>query len=241
MNRSNTAATALLVLCSLLTGCKSPGARPDQRQVQQAASADLAAMQKSASDTAQTYKAMDNAALLTKLLEQGTASKEPFNSLAYRELETRTNVDPQALVAIVREHKNGDALLSLLLLRKLNGEAYRSVPVETRATVLTESLARSKTFNTWGLPHAFLEDASRAMLECGAIAAAALRRLLTETRPAPLFGGQESMEAKRYQYRLCDYALFFLERIEVDPKFVMPLAVADRDALIKAYLAAHGG
>ena len=241
MNEFKIAAAALVFSCTLLSGCKSPGSRPDPRQAQQAASAKLASMQKSASETAQAYKAMDNAALLNKLLEQSAARKEPFNALAYRELETRTNVDPKAIVASIGERKNGDALLPLLLLRKLNAEAYRGVSVDTRAAILTDALARSKTFNTWGLPHAFLEDASRALLECGGSASTALRRMLTETRPAPLFGGQESMEAKRYQYRLCDYALFFLERTEIDPKFVMPLSVTDRDALIKAYLAAHGG
>jgi len=241
MNRVHVAAVTLVFLCTPLMGCKSRGVRPDQRQVQQTAIANLASMQKSASETTRAYKAMDNAALLSKLLEQSAAGKEPFNSLAYRELETRTNVDPQALLASIGGRRNAEALLPLLLLRRLNVEAYRSMSVETRAAILTESLARSKTFNTWGLPHAFLEDASRAMLECGPSAATALRRMLTETRPAPLFGGQESMEAKRYQYRLCDYALFFLQRIEIDPNFVMPLSVADRDALIKAYLAAHGG
>jgi hypothetical protein len=60
--------------------------------------------------------------------------------------------------------------------------------------------------------------------------------MLSETRPAPVFGGQEFMEYKRYKYRLCDYALFFLEKMQGNVDFKMPMAVADRDSLIREML-----
>jgi hypothetical protein len=83
------------------------------------------------------------------------------------------------------------------------------------------------------LPDVYLEDASNAMIAAGRSAVPALKRVLGETRPAPLFGSKEYMLAQQYQYRLCDYALFFLKRIEGDPQFTLPKTSEERDALIK--------
>jgi hypothetical protein len=176
---------------------------------------------------------MDNAALLTHLLEQSKALREPFNSLAYRELKTRTNIDLTALAALMKENQNAAGLLPLLLLRKLDNKAYMDVSAETRAKVLTDALQASKNFNTWGLPDVYLEDASHAMIEAGPSAVPALRRMLGETRSAPLFGSKEYMLSKQYKYRLCDYALFFLKSIEGDAQFTLPTKSEERDALIK--------
>ena len=109
--------------------------------------------------------------------------------------------------------------------------------MQLRASILTGALQTSKYFNVWGLPNFYLEDASRAMIEAGRGAAPALRRMLVATRQAPVFGSQEYMVYKRYQYRLCDYAVFFLERIAGNTKFSLPLAPAERDILIKQMMA----
>ena len=138
---------------------------------------------KAAAQTAQTYHAMDNPALLSKLVEQSTAQKEPFNSLAYRELKTRSNVDSNALVALVKQNDNASGLLPLVPLRKLDSKSYQAVPVESRARILTDALQSSKNFNTWGLPHVYLEDASHAMIEAGKSTVPALTRMLSGTRP----------------------------------------------------------
>jgi hypothetical protein len=228
-----TPVSGLMFLCICLVGCSSGGKNAATSQSQESAKARLESRQKIAAQTAQTYKQMDNPTLLQKLVEQSKAKREPFNSLAYRELRGRKDVNADSLVALVHETHNGDALLPLLLLRKLNEKAYLGIPAEERAAVLTDALQNSKTFNTWGLPHIYLEDASRAMLECGRSAYPALRRMLSETRPAPVFGSQEFMEYKRYQYRLCDYALFFLEKMQGNANFRMSVSVADRDSLIK--------
>jgi hypothetical protein len=216
-----------------LAGCGGGNDRAATLRAQENARAQLESQQKIAAHTALTYHQMDNAALLEKLVEQSTAQKEPFNSLAYRELRTRKDVKPDALVSLVRQSKNGTALLPLLLLRRLNREAYLGLPAELRAAVLTDALQKSQLFNTWGLPHAYLEDASKAMLECGPSAYPALKKMLADTRPAPVFGGQEFMEYQRFKYRLCDYALFFLQKMQGNANFVMPVSVEDRDALIK--------
>ena len=221
---------ALFCLC--LAGCSGGDNDSGASRSLEQAKAQLSSQQKAAAQTAQTYQKMDNAALLQKLVEQSTAHREPFNSLAYRELRGRKDIDADALTSVIRETNNGNALLPLLLLRRLNEKAYSDLPAALRATVLTGALQNSTTFNTWGLPHLYLEDASKAMLESGSSAAPALRQMLAETRPAPLFGGQQFMEYKRYNYRLCDYALFFLEKVQGNANFIMPVSVADRDTLI---------
>lgn len=236
MNKLKTAVFGLTLLCIGLAGCSSSGKNATLSQTQQDAKAKLESLQKEAAKTAQTYKAMDNATLLQKLVEQSKAKKEPFNSLAYRELKGRTDINTDSLVSLVHQTHNGDALLPLLLLRKLNEKAYLGISAEERAAVLTDALQNSKTFNTWGLPHLYLEDASKAVLEAGRSAYPALKRMLSDTRPAPVFGSQEYMEYQRYKYRVCDYALFFLEKIQDNKNFRIPVSVAERDSLIKAML-----
>jgi len=236
MKKLTTAVSGLMLLCVCLAGCsdkeKSTALSPDQEK----AKAKLESLRAIAAQTAQTYKAMDSATLLKKLVEQSTAKREPFNSLAYRELRGRKDVSADSLVSLVREMHNGNALLPLLLLRKLHEKEYLAIPAEERAIVLTDALKNSKTFNTWGLPHIYLEDASRAMLECGQAAIPALKQMLSDTRPAPVFGSQEYMEYLRYKYRLCDYALFFIEKLQGNAIFRMPVSVAERDSLITGLL-----
>ena len=222
-----------ILLCICLAGCTSKEETPPLTAEQNAAKSRLEAQMKDAAQTAQTYHAMDNATLLNHLVEQSKALREPFNSLAYRELKTRTNVDANAMTALVKENQNAGGLLPLLLLRKLDNKAYTGVSAGTRAKVLTDALQASKTFNTWGLPGVYLEDASNAMIEAGRSAVPALRHMLGETRPAPLFGSKENIVAQQYKYRLCDYALFFLKRIEGDAQFTLPTTSEERDTLIK--------
>jgi hypothetical protein len=188
-----------------------------------------------AKKTAANYKAMNNDALLQKLMEQSVARKEPFNSPAYREMAGR-DLDPKSLVAAVTTANGGDALLPLLLLRKQNQQAYLGISPEARAKVLTDALATSNRFNTWGLPNTYSEDAPKALLEVGDAATAALERLLSDTRPAPLFGSKEYMIYRRYQFRVCDYAFAYLEKIEGKDAAGMPVSPSDRDALIKSII-----
>jgi hypothetical protein len=236
MKKLTTAVPASMLLCLCVAGCGGGEKDAAAAKSQESARTQLESLQKIVAQTTQTYKAMDNATLIQKLADQSKRKKEPFNSLAYRELRGRKDVSSDSLVSLVRKTKNADALLPLLLLRKLDQKTYSEMPAELRAGVLTDALQQSKMFNTWGLPHAYLEDASKAMLECGRSAYPALMRMLSETRPAPVFGGQEVTEYERYKYRLCDYALFFLEKIQGNAGFVMPVSVEERDALIKDML-----
>jgi hypothetical protein len=232
MNKFKTIPT-LIILCIAIAGCTRRDKGPVLTDAQNAAKSQLETQIKAAARTQQTYHAMDNATLVNKLMEQSKAQREPFNSPAYRELKTRTDVDSSALVALVKRNGNAGGLLPLLLLRKLDNQSYLQVSAELRAKILTDALQSSKYFNVWGLPNFYVEDASHAMIEAGASATPALKRMLSDTRPAPVFGGQEYMVYKQYKYRLCDYALFFLEKIGGNASFRMPVSVADRDSLIK--------
>src|SRR2546426_9701989 len=139
MRYLGTASIAMLV-CISFCGCRSQTSAPLTAS-QNAAKSRLEAQMQDAARTAQTYHAMDNATLLNHLVEQSKELREPFNSLAYRELKTRTNVDPNALTALVKENQNVGGLLPLLLLRKLDNKAYMDVSAETRAKVLTDAFA----------------------------------------------------------------------------------------------------
>ena len=234
MHTHKTISILLLFPAFYLISCNGNGQQGALTEGQGQAKQKIDSLQKVASQTARSYKDMDNPTLLNKLMEQSKQKKEPFNSLAYRELQTRTNVDPEALSALIRDSKNADALLPLLLLRKLNNAAYLRLPMQLRIGTLTDALNKSKYFNTWGIPPFYLQDASRAMLELDTTAFPALRRMLADTRPAPVFGSKEYMIYQRYQYRLCDYALFFLKNLQGNRNFAMPPTPAGRDSLISA-------
>ncbi|MGB2589399.1 MAG: hypothetical protein WA853_11150 [Candidatus Acidiferrum sp.] len=222
-----------MALCVAIAGCASNEKGKPLTAEQNQAKSRLESQVQAAAKTKQTYHAMDNAALLTKLVEQSKAQKEPFNSPAYRELKGRTDIDSKTLVALVKDNGNASGLLPLLLLRKLDDKSYLELPAELRAKILTDALQGSAYFNVWGLPNFYLEDASHAMVEAGKNATPALKRMLSDTRPAPVFGSQEYMIYKQYRFRLCDYALFFLEQIGNNANFKMPVSPAERDALIK--------
>lgn len=222
-----------ILACLAVVGCGSRDKTAPLTPEQNNAKTQLDAQIKAAAQTTQTYHAMDNPTLVQKLLEQSKAKREPFNSLAYRELKTRTNVDSKALVSLVKENGNADGLLPLLLLRKLDNKSYLEVPAELRARILTDALQSSKNFNTWGLPGFHLEDASQAMIEAGRSAEPALRKLLSDTRPAPVFGSQEYTIYQRYKFRVCDYALLYLEKLQGNAEYREAMTSTERDAAIK--------
>jgi hypothetical protein len=222
-----------ILLCVGTTACSNKQKPLPLTADQTAAKSRLEAQMDEAARTAQTYHAMDNPTLMNHLLEQSRASREPFNSMAYRELKTRTDVDSAALTALVKDNPNAGGLLPLLLLRKLDNKTYLGIPAETRVRVLIDALRSSTTFNKWGLPGVYLEDGANAMIEAGPGAVPALRQMFDETRPAPLFGSKEHLLAQQFKYRLCDYALFFLKRVQGDAQFTLPRTTEERDALLK--------
>lgn len=227
-------ALALAIVLAALAGCSNTRKLPPPTDEQNQAKTQLESQMKEAAQTAQTYHAKDNATLLIKLAEESKNQRDYFNSLAYRELKTRTNVDTNALVALVKQTPNADGLLPLLLLRQLDPKAFAALPAEQRANVLVDALKNAKYFNSWGLPNAYSQDAAKATLETGNAAAPGLRKLLQDTRPAPLYGSKEAMASKLMKYRVCDYALWLLRGIAGEKDFKLPKTNEERDALIKA-------
>jgi hypothetical protein len=60
-----------------------------------------------------------------------------------------------------------------------------------------------------------------------------LIELLKDTKPAPVWGSEDYTEYLLYKYRVCDYALFYLMKIDGDEKFIMPQSPEERDRIIK--------
>src|SRR5271169_5313189 len=118
-----------------LAGCKS-GSNDAASRLQATAQARNASIQQTVIQTQQDYHAMTDSQLLEKLVEQSKRQKEPFNSLAYRELRNRKDLSADPVLVMVRQLKDGDALLPLLLLRRMHMDAYLAVPAEERAAVL---------------------------------------------------------------------------------------------------------
>src|SRR2546423_15095897 len=95
-----------MLACVCFGGCRSKQTSVPLTASQSTAKTRLEAQMQDAAKTAQTYHAMDNATLLNHLVEQSKEMREPFNSLAYRELKTRTNEDPKALTALGNDNQN---------------------------------------------------------------------------------------------------------------------------------------
>jgi hypothetical protein len=228
-----------ILVCSLLfiwlAACNQQNDNNDnggQAQAQSTAARQIDSIQKIIAQTAARFHSYKNDTLIRILQAESAKQKEPFNSLAYRELVTRKDVNTDTLAVIVRRSTDRNALLPLLLLRSLNKRTYEGLSPELRAKVLTDALRTSRMYNTWGLIPFSLQDASVAMIECGNTAVPALRQMLGDTSAAPVFGSKEHMLYLRYKYRRCDYALFFIRRID-DNKFIFPTELDKRDSLIR--------
>jgi hypothetical protein len=225
---------ALLCFFFYLSACNQ-NRKVEDSPSRQKDSTMLDSLKQIVNNTAQRFHSYKNDTLVKILAVESAKRKEPFNSLAYRELQTRSDVSADTLSALVKRVNDGDAILPLLLLRKLSADNYKKVPLELKVNVLTGALKSSKEYNIWGFPPFYLEDASVALLECGRVAFPALKLMLMDTTQAPVFGSQAYMQYLRYRYRRCDYALFFIRKGE-DAKFVFPTAFEQRDSLIREIL-----
>ncbi|HET8756365.1 MAG TPA: hypothetical protein VFM58_10160 [Solirubrobacteraceae bacterium] len=125
------------------------------------------------------------------------------------------------------------ALLALEALRAADPDAYATIPAAERAAVYAEALAASQSFNAWGLPGFALTDTSRAVVALGPDAVAALRPLLADERPAPLFGSQDATTSAAYGNRVRDYAFVLIAEI-LGLAYEYDESPADRDRQIAA-------
>lgn len=170
--------------------------------------------------------------LVETLQSESLRGVEPFNSLVYRELVSRGPDSGEELAASITK-PDRSSFLSLLALRQIDGERYRSLEPDLGVSILVDALQTSTYFNVWGLPHLYWEDAAQAIIDYGPDAEASLRKLLDDDREALVWGSEEVMEAKLYNYRVKDYAWALLKEISGEG-FEIPLEPEARDRLIEA-------
>jgi len=229
----------ILFVCSLLALTASCGkgmhrVPPEQRKQQQQFQAQQEALDKLGKATEEKFKKMPVPELLAELEGAAETGREPFNAPAFREIITRKDVVEPLVKSITTPSRK--EYFKLMALKKLDASAYAKIPRRQGAEILIDALARSETFNAWGIPNHYWESSAKAIVEYGADAVPGLEKLLNDKRPAPVWGSEEAMIYARYQFRVCDYALALLH--EITPtrnKVELPVTPAERDALIASY------
>jgi hypothetical protein len=181
----------------------------------------------------QQLHAMTVKQLTDQLSKESVKGLEPFNSMAYKELTSRQSVTIDTITSTVIKNANHSSLLSLLAIRKLSPTVYQKLDAPVKASVYVDALRSAKTFNTFGLPHGKWEEAAQAIIEAGPVTTRALEALLTDTRPAPMWGSEDYMEYKLYNYRVKDYA-YALIIASQKGRLQLSKDTAERDILIDA-------
>ena len=179
----------------------------------------------------ESYKKKSVPELISELETVALKGKEPFNSLAFREMLKRKDSAEEVFQSI--KTKDQRDYFKVMALNKINPDLYKKLTCEVICAVLTASLQKSVVFNAWGLPHLYSESSANAMVECGPAAIPYLTPLLRDKRPAPLWGSEEAIESEKYHYRVCDYAYALMREIN-GQKWDVPQRVEERDKAIEA-------
>lgn len=177
-------------------------------------------------------KSMAIPELAGELEKESQKGVESFNSLAFAEAVGRGSGAASALRATLTK-SDRSSLLGLLALRRSSASAYAMIPAPFRIAVLTDALKQSKYFNAWGSPTGRWEDASTAIIAEGRAALPALATLLSQTRPAPVWGSEGMIEYEKYHFRVCDYAWALINEIR-ERKVGIPTDAGARDKLIES-------
>jgi hypothetical protein len=180
-----------------------------------------------------SYREMPLAELVAQLQADSAQGLEPFNSRAYQEAVRRGAEIGRAL-ATSMDSSDRRQVLTLLALRESSREAYSEIEPAKRVQILVDDLERSKFYNRWGIPHLYWEDAGRALIEQGQTALPALRELLDDDRPAPVWGDEEATISREFGYRVKDYAWALIQAIQGRGLADIPRDAAGRDRLIRA-------
>lgn len=227
---------SLLLACSL--GCAACNmfrvAPAEQREQERQFLAQQATFDRQARATEERFANMTVPQLLGELEQDAAKGREPFNAPAFREIVKRKDA-AQALFTSIAGGMSQREYFKLMALKRLGSDLYAKVPARQGAAILTDALARSETFNAWGIPNNYWETSARAIIEYGAESVPYLERLLDDTRPAPVWGSEEAMIYQQYQFRVRDYAFALLNEIAPRQKIVLPVAPAERDSLIAGY------
>jgi len=182
---------------------------------------------------AQQLHGMTEKQLADQLSKESVKGLEPFNSMTYKELTSRKSVAIDTIQNAVIKNANRSSLLNLLAVRKLSQPIYQKLDAQVKASVYVDALRNAKTFNTFGLPHAKWEEAAQAIIEAGPVTIRELEALLTDKRPAPMWGSEDYMEYKLYNYRVKDYA-YALIIASQKGQLQLSKDTAERDKMIDA-------
>ena len=193
----------------------------------------LADADKKRATWAQQLHAMTVKQLTEQLSKESVKGLEPFNSMAYKELTSRKSVAIDTIQNAIIKNANRSSLLSLLAVRKLSQPVYQKLDAQVKTSVYVDALRNAKTFNTFGLPHSKWEEAAQAIIEAGPVTIRGLEALLTDSRPAPMWGSEDYMEYKLYNYRVKDYA-YALIIASQKGQLQLSKDTAERDKLIDA-------
>lgn len=227
-----TAKTCILSLFLAVTGCSTgeqESAEANQAKREHLEQLNLLAEKRESTQTA--IKGMDIPELFKTMEADAQQGREPFNSPAFREITTSRREAGEALIQAIRAQR-GASYISFLALRKIDSKGYASIAENYKLNALLGELGRSTSYNKWGLPHLYWEDAAKAIIEMGEAAVPGLKNFLKDTTPAPVWGSEEVAEYEAYGYRRCDYALALLMAIFGQDTKTLPKQPEARDALI---------
>src|SRR5258706_1083614 len=223
-------AVAACGMLLIAVGCGQP--KPAGMSAERAA--ELQSLQETRENHAKQLRGTDVKQLAQELAADSEKGREPFNSAAYRETVSRGEGAAGDLKqALTRNDQS--SLLALLALRRVSPAQYHSLEPAFRVNVLVSALQKSKYFNTWGIPCVYWEDAANAIVEEGSAAESALRPLLRDQRPAPVFGSEGATVDAQFHYRVSDYA--FALQNDIRHQKCEPMAnPGDRDRAMEQML-----
>ena len=214
-----------LAILAPLVSCSRPVS-----QAQEKVQKEQEALNRKVAAREESYKKKSVPELISEREAAALKGKEPFNSLAFREMVKRKDSAEKVFQSIkTRDQKE---YFKIMALYRMNPALFKRLTCETICPVLTSALQKSVVFNAWGLPHLYWESSAKAIVECGVTAIPYLTPLLRDKRLAPVWGSEEAMESKKYHYRVCDYAYALIAEIE-NQKRNIPERVEERDKLIE--------
>lgn len=227
-----------VLLVILLSACTKEDPQ-QQKEIQAQQTGHLQQMEKLKQKrvaTLEKIKQMQIPELVTQMEQDVKKGREPFNSPAYREVTRNKKTEGASLLQELTTRKEV-SYITLLALRSIDADRYKQVDQSLKVGILLSEFGRSESYNKWGLPHLYWEDAAKAVIESGDSAVPGLKKYLTDCKPAPVWGSEEVMEYEAYKYRRCDYALAMLMAIRGENVAEIPKSPDARDQLIKRYSA----
>ena len=219
-------ATVLITLSILLVSC-APQVEPTPDP---GIIATLEALEEKRLSREKELASMDVSQIVQELRQESKRGVEQFNSMPYKEIIARGDEVGPELSKLLTE-ADRTSILGLLALRQVDKERYSKLDPDFRINVLIDTLATSRTFNIWGLPHLYWEDAAMALMDEGREALELLRPIIDDTREAPMWGSEEVLESQAYSYRVRDYA-WAISIMILGEEIEIPTSPEARDKLI---------